>query len=134
LKAWLWLSPSCCLGQIVGLSSRTFSSCRVRFDLPTSSPPRCPTAKRSRLSNTEGSVGNLRNKFAKQERRRRVAAVQAAMRPPPRPPFVPRWDLCSLEGFYNPMPRGGFILFYEITGGHNRAAVLLCEVCAAPKL
>ncbi len=82
----------------------------------------------------EGDVGDLRNKIAKEIRRERVAAMQVAMRPPPNPPFVPKCDLCGLEGLYNPKPSGGFILFYEITGGHNQRAALLCEACVAPKV
>jgi hypothetical protein len=73
-------------------------------------------------------VGDLRNKFAKEERCRRVQAKQAAMRKPT-PHFVPKCDGCGLDRLDRPRSDGSYILLYQITRGHYDRNVCLCENC-----
>lgn len=74
-------------------------------------------------------MGDLRNKVAKEIWSARVKAMQARLMGPPKPPFVPKCDLCGLEGLYNQKPGGGLIEFFQITGGYYEPDIFRCENC-----
>ncbi len=73
-------------------------------------------------------MGDLRNKIAKEIESVRIAAMQARLMGPPKPPFVPKCDLCGLEGLYNQRPDGTVIGFFHIQDGHWHAE-FRCEGC-----
>jgi hypothetical protein len=74
-------------------------------------------------------MGDLRNKIAKEIVSARVAAMQARLMGPSKPPFVPKCELCGLEGLYNPKPDGGYVEFFHITGDHYDPAIFRCVHC-----
>ena len=76
-------------------------------------------------------MGDLRNNIAKEIWSERVAAMQARLKGPPKPPFVPQCDRCGLEGLSNQRPDGSLIVIYHVqTRGYPEAA-FRCEDCIA---
>ncbi len=63
-------------------------------------------------------MGDLRNKFRKDQETERVRRMQARYAAPSGTPFVPVCDGCGLKGLNNPSPKGfGFLRIYAVTGG-----------------
>ena len=62
-------------------------------------------------------MGDLRNKFRKDQETERVRRIQARYAVPKGPPFEPACAGCGLKGFNNPSPKGfGFIRIYAVNG------------------
>ena len=72
-------------------------------------------------------MGDLRNKFRKEEAAARTRRMQARYSVPAGPPFAPG---CGLKGLNNPTSKGfGFIRIYAVTGAWQEPDKFYCEDC-----
>ena len=75
-------------------------------------------------------MGDLRNKFRKEEATARTRRMQARYSVPPGPPFVPECAGCGLKGLNSPTSKGfGFIRMYAAESGWQEPTKFYCENC-----
>ena len=75
-------------------------------------------------------MGDLRNKFRKDQEAEHLRLMRARTAIPSEPTFVPVCDGCGLKGLNNPSPNGyGFIRFYSISGRWQEPGKFYCEFC-----
>ena len=75
-------------------------------------------------------MGDLRNKFRKDQETERVRRMQARYSAPSEPPFIPECAGCGLKGLNNPSSKGfGFVRMYAVDCGWQEPAKFYCENC-----
>ncbi|MES2294329.1 MAG: hypothetical protein V4527_13585 [Pseudomonadota bacterium] len=75
-------------------------------------------------------MGDLRNKYRKEEAATRTRRMQARYSAPSGPPFIPECAGCGLMGLSNPSSKGfGFIRIYAVTGAWQEPNKFFCENC-----
>jgi hypothetical protein len=75
-------------------------------------------------------MGDLRNKFRKDQEAEQTRRIQARYAVPKGKPFSPVCDGCGLKGINNPSPKGyGFLRFYAVSGEWQQPGKFYCEFC-----